>query len=143
MECFRCGLCCTRCLVYVSLTEARRISDWLEQSWDEFVNRYIEHYHPEALSFQLRHDNGKCIFLGSLETGHMSRCMIQPVKPSACLEWNVSLYQRACQEGLVRYWGLTVTPSGKLNGTEPRLRDFRRFVQSLEPDIVRESQQFR
>jgi hypothetical protein len=53
------------------------------------------------------------------------------VKPSACWEWTPSLYRRECLEGLAKYWGLTASPFGQLEGAEEKLRDFYSFLNSL------------
>ena len=132
MLCFCCGICCTRYQVRLSLIEARRINDWLGLSWDEFLSRYIDQYWPDAETFFLHRDNGKCVFLGDVEDGHMRRCLIHPVNPSACKEWNPSFYRSECQEGLAKHWGLTVSSSGKLKGPEQKLRDFNSFIESYK-----------
>lgn len=131
MICFRCGFCCTTCQVRLSLIEARRIRDSLGQSWDEFVSKYLDYYWPEVDSFLLRSNHGKCVFLGKLEGGNMRRCLIHPVKPSACTEWNVSLYRSECREGLSRFWSLAVGSSGKIRGPDSKLQEFKTFVESL------------
>jgi Fe-S-cluster containining protein len=130
--CFLCGICCTRYQVRLSLIEARRISDRLALLWDEFLSKYIDQYWPEAMTFFLRCDNGKCVFLGDVEDGNMRRCLIHPVKPSACGEWNPSFYRSECQAGLAKHWGLTVSSSGKLKGPEQKLRDFNSFMESCK-----------
>ena len=132
MPCFCCGICCTKYQVRLSLIEARRINDRLGLLWDDFLSRYIDQYWPEAETFFLRRDNGKCVFLGDVEDGHMRRCLIHPVKPSACKEWNPSFYRSECQEGLAKHWGLTVSSSGKLKGPEQNLRDFNSFIESYK-----------
>jgi hypothetical protein len=53
------------------------------------------------------------------------------VKPAHCREWTPSLYRRECRDGLAKYWKLTVSPAGQLEGTEEKLRDFHSFVESL------------
>ncbi len=117
--------------IRLSLVEARRISDSIGFPWSEFTARYIDHYWPGAESFSLRRDNGKCVFLGDLEASKIRKCLIHPVKPSACQDWNPSPYRAECQEGLAKYWGLTVSPSGRLKGREIKLQDFGCFVASL------------
>ena len=117
--------------VRVNLVEARRISDSIGLPWSEFTVRYIDHYWPEAESFPLRRDKGKCVFLGDLEAGKVRTCLIHSVKPLACQDWNPSLYRSECQEGLAKYWGLTVSPSGKLKGTSQELQEFGSYVASL------------
>ena len=130
MPCICCGICCSKFRVRLSFIEARRINDTLGLSWDEFISRYLDQYWPEAETFFLRRINGKCVFLGDIEDCHMQRCLIHPINPSSCKEWNPSSYRSECQEGLAKYWGLTVSSSGKLKGSEQKLRDFNSFAES-------------
>ncbi len=61
----------------------------------------------------------------------MTRCLIQPFKPSSCREWKPGLYHRECREGLVKYWQLTVSRLEQLEGAKEKLRDFCSFIESL------------
>jgi len=135
IPCFCCGICCTKYQVRLSLVEGRRINDRLGLLWDDFISRYIDQYWPEAETFFLHRENGKCVFLGDEEDNHMRRCLIHPFKPSACKEWNPSFYRSECQEGLAKYWGLRVSSSGKLKGPEQNLRDFNSFVESYKLNV--------
>ena len=54
MPCFRCGVCCTRYEVSLSVVEVRRIADGLGITWGEFLNRYVDQRWPSAESFLLR-----------------------------------------------------------------------------------------
>ena len=135
IPCFCCGICCTKYQVRLSLIEARRINDRQGLLWDDFLRRYIDQYWPEAENFFLHNENGKCVFLGDLEDNHMRRCLIHPVKPLACKEWNPSFYRSECREGLARYWGLMVNSSGNLKGPEQNLRDFYSFVEFYKLNI--------
>jgi Fe-S-cluster containining protein len=80
------------------------------------------------------------VFLEQVKGSNKTSCLIHNVKPMACLEWTPSLYRRECQEGLVKYWSLTVSPSGQLEGSEEKLRDFNSFLEtprfSGDPDGV-------
>ena len=42
IPCFRCGVCCTRYQVRLSLVEARQIADELGFDWDEWLDRYVD-----------------------------------------------------------------------------------------------------
>ena len=132
--CFRCGVCCTRYQIRLGLIEARRIVDELGLTWDEFLNGYVDQHWPGSEDFLLRRCNGACVFLENVEGGNMTRCLIHPFKPYACREWNPSLYRRQCQEGL-KYWGLTVSTSGQLEGSEQKLRDFSFFIESCKRTV--------
>jgi Fe-S-cluster containining protein len=129
--CFRCGVCCTKYQVRLTLMEARRIADELRFTWEEWLDRYISQSWLRNNSFLLRHYNGACVFLERSEVSNITRCLIQPFKPAACREWNPSLYQRDCQEGLDKYWRLTVSPLGQLEGSEQDITRFYSFLQSL------------
>lgn len=136
MPCFRCGVCCTKYEVYLSLIEGRRIADELGLSWDEFLYRYVSQNSSNPESFILRRNEKACVFLENVGNSNTSRCLIHPFKPSACREWNPSLYRRDCQEGLTKYWGLTVSPFGLPEGPEQNLRRFHSLLESLSsPEI--------
>ncbi len=129
--CFRCGVCCTKYQIHLTMIEARRIADELGITWDEWLDRYTDQNWPESNSFLLRRCQRVCVFLKRMEGSNITRCLIQSFKPSACREWNPSLYRRDCQEGLAKYWGLTVSPLGQAEGSEQDLRRFHSFLESL------------
>ncbi len=108
IPCFRCGVCCTRYQVRLSLVEARQIADELGFDWDKWIDGYVDQRWPGTDSFLLRHCNGACVFLERIEAGNMTRCLIQSFKPSACREWKPSLYRRDCQEGLIKQGKLRI-----------------------------------
>lgn len=128
--CFRCGECCKKYRARLSLAEAREIANRLGIAWAEFSETYLENCWPEAQSFTIARRNGCCIFLRS-DDCFKSSCAIHGFKPLSCREWNPSLFRKECQEGLRRHWGLRVSPSGRLEGADDNLRDFRLFLQSL------------
>ena len=130
--CFRCGVCCTRYRVHLTLMEAQRIADDLGLSLGALLDRYVYQYWYTPESFLLRQRDGACIFLEHKpEASNKTYCLIHRVKPAACREWTPSLYRRECREGLAKYWKLTVSASGQLEGTEEKLREFHSFVESL------------
>ena len=102
LPCFRCGVCCTRYQVLLSLVEAQQIANELGLAWDEWLDLYVDRRWPGNDSFLLRHCNGACVFLGRIEAHNVTCCLIQSFKPSACREWAPSLYRRDCQEGLIK-----------------------------------------
>lgn len=132
IPCFRCGVCCKKYHARLSLAEAREIASKLGIAWSEFSDTYLENCWPEAQSFTIAHRNGTCIFLRYGES-YGSSCSIHAFKPLSCREWNPSLFRKECQEGLIKYWGLSVSPSGRLEGTEDNLRDFQLLLESLNP----------
>lgn len=131
LPCFRCGVCCTKYQVRLSLVEARRIADGLGVGWEEFLGRYVDRRWPGAESFLLRRRDGACVFLEGEEDSNKTSCLIHPFKPSACREWTSSLYRRECREGLAKRWELTVSPWGTFQGTEERIQRFQSFLESL------------
>lgn len=129
--CFRCGVCCTKYQVRLSLIEGRRIADELGLAFDEWLERYVDKYWQRPDSFLLRQRNGACVFLKQVKGSNKTCCLIHNMKPTACWEWTPSLYRKECQEGLAKYWNLTISPSGQPEGSEEKLRDFRSFLNSL------------
>ena len=129
--CFLCGVCCTKYQIHLTLIETRRIADDSGLAWEEWLDRYTSQGWPGNDDFLLRRHNGACIFLGQVEGGNLARCLIQSFKPYACREWNSSLYQRACQEGLEKYWGLTVSSLGQPKGPDQDCRRFLSFLNSI------------
>lgn len=129
--CFRCGECCARYQVCLSLMEAQCIADDLGLSLDAFLDKYVDQRWHGPESFLLRQRDGACIFLGHTEDSNKTTCLIHQVKPARCREWTPSLHRRECRDGLVKYWKLTVSPAGQLEGTKGKLRDFHSFIESL------------
>jgi hypothetical protein len=128
VPCFRCGVCCTGYQVRPSLVEARCIADALGIPWEKFWGRYVDQRWSGMKSFLISQRDGHCIFLEHLEDTHKTSCLIHPFKPSACREWTPSLYRRECQEGLAKYWGLTVSPSGQIEGSIEKIQRFQSFL---------------
>ncbi|MFP4641802.1 MAG: YkgJ family cysteine cluster protein [Dehalococcoidia bacterium] len=111
----------------MNLIEAQRIADGLGLTWDQFLDKYVDQRWPGEESFLLRQINGVCVFLRN-ESDQKCTCMIHHFKPSACLEWTASVCRPECQEGLARYWGLTVGQTGQLSGPKEKLGDFISFL---------------
>ncbi len=131
IQCFRCGVCCTMYQPPVSLTEARSIAATLGVSLDDFLDRYIDDSWPGSEYYLLDAYQETCVFLERSEGSKVASCRIHPVRPQACREWVPGLLRKECQQGLARYWGLTVSPSGELIGSKRSLRDFQRFLKPL------------
>ena len=129
--CFLCGVCCTKYQIHLNLMETRRIADSSGLAWEDWLQRYTIQGWPGRDNFVLRRHKGACIFLEQVEGSHIARCLIQAYKPNTCREWNSSLYQRACQEGLAKYWGLTVSPQGQPQGQDQEYRHFMSFLDSI------------
>lgn len=131
IPCFCCGICCRRYRVRLSLIEGRCIADGLGLTWNEFQGKYIEEHWPSDDTFFLRQNRGVCCFLENATGGNQTSCSVHPFKPCACRDWTPSLYRRDCQEGLAKYWGLTVGCSSELKGPEERIERFLSFLASL------------
>ncbi len=129
--CFRCGICCTEFQVNLSLAEGRRIADRLELAWEEFQERYTDKKWPGIKNFLLRKHRGACVFLERLGDSKVTRCLIYSIRPSSCVDWAPGLYRRECQKGLASYWGLAVSPSGQLDGSAQKVREFCDLLESL------------
>lgn len=132
IPCFRCGVCCSRYQVCLSLVEARRIADELALDWDKWLERYTDSRWPGGGTLLLRQGEGGCVFLEHAGDAGKTICRIHHVRPAACQEWMPGLHRKECREGLARYWGLAVNPSGQLEGPAEKLRDFFSFIHSLE-----------
>ena len=129
--CFRCGECCIKYHVRLSLVEARRIADELGLAFDDWLDRYTDKDWQRDESFVLRWRNGECIFLERVKGSNKTCCLIHRVKPEVCKIWTPSLNRRECREGLAKCWGLTVNSLGQIEGTEEKLRELRSFIDSL------------
>ncbi len=128
--CFRCGECCIKYQVRLSVIEAQRVADYLELAFNEWLDRYADKHWLDTESFVLRQRDGACVFLELTDGSKKTSCLIHHIRPSICREWTPNLYCRECREGLAKYWGLTVNPLGQLEGTEEKLRDFYSFLKS-------------
>ncbi len=131
LPCFRCGICCRRYQVRLTLAEARRLAGNLQIGWTEFVNTYTDPRWPGQDTFLLRHRHGSCIFLKNTAGGLEKRCLIYPFRPQDCHEWTPALTRSECQQGLTR-WNLKVNAHGKLKGSKVDLQKFQSFLNTLK-----------
>ncbi len=127
-SCFRCGECC-RYHVFLSAEEASRIAGDTGLSIKEFAEPTDELSPLEPEIYILLKRNGDCIFL---EHGkdNLTRCLIQEVKPRVCRDFVPSLNRIECQRGLKQRWHLTVSDTGKLEGSSEDIRAFLAFLNS-------------
>jgi len=132
IPCFFCGVCCMKYRVKVSLAEARHICEGLGLNWYIFLSNYVEPSSAGTDSFYLRQQDGVCIFLKKRGGEYQQyMCLVHVWKPTACRESNASLHRKQCQEGLQKYWGLTIASGGELQGSEERIQRFQSFLKSL------------
>jgi len=130
MPCLRCGTCCSKFDVRVTLEEAHLIVDTLGISWDEWMNGYINTRWPGTKTFILRRINNRCIFLKQQEEQLL--CSIHSFKPSLCIEWKEGIHRKECRQGLKQRWGIIIDAAGNLNGTPQALQRYRSFLTSLD-----------
>lgn len=136
MPCFRCGICC-RYRICLSYDEVKCIVGYTRLERGKFVERYDEQgtfeegyedmYWFEADSYLMRQRDGICFFLEYISDKE-AICRIHEVKPQVCLKYDPAPERPACKEGLTRFWNLTVSQEGKLEGTEEDLKAFCDFV---------------
>ena len=132
ISCFRCGVCCTGRQVRLDLMEARRICDGLGLNWYVFLSNYTDPKWSGNDSYLLRQQDGACILLKNTDIPYCKVCIAHMFKPSACREWSPSLYRRECQQGLAKYWRLTVNNKGKLCGSNENIRLFQLYLDSIK-----------
>jgi len=131
VTCFRCGVCCVKYQVNVSLIEARHIADELGLDRDKFVELYTDPRWPGTNSLLLRRDDGGCIFFRPSDGGREGSCTIHAFRPDSCRDWTPGLYRPECRDGLAKYWGLAVDSRGNPAGDEERIKCFQSFLRLL------------
>jgi Fe-S-cluster containining protein len=99
IECFRCGLCCTRYQPPIVPDEVAAIAAGLGLSAADFLARYGQ---LTNVGYLLRQTSGQCVFLIREAASATCSCRIHPFRPRACRDWVASLSQRECREGLSR-----------------------------------------
>ena len=99
IECFRCGICCTRYQPQLSSEEAATIAKGLGMSTEDFLARYAQFTN---VGYLLRNSEKGCVFLSWEEDGARASCSIYPFRPEACRHWIASLSRHECQEGLTK-----------------------------------------
>ena len=129
--CFKCGVCCTKFQANPTTAEARHIAKKLGLDWNKFLDKYIDHRWPSINNLLIRHVNGTCVFFRQVEGSREATCLIYLFRPACCKDWMPGMQRSECQEGLAKYWGLTVDPSGNLQGQEERIKRFQAFLQSI------------
>lgn len=97
INCFRCGICCTRYQPKLTKNEVKRIARSLSLSLDDFLARYVQ---VTAVGYLLRQSAKGCVFLDW--EGDKTTCRIYRVRPQACRDWVARLSQPECQQGLAK-----------------------------------------
>lgn len=98
IPCFRCGVCCTCYQPPLVPEDIERIAAALGISSPECVSSYALKV-PTKEGYLLRKTTSGCVFL-AFDENERARCTIYPSRPQACREWQPSLSQPACIEGL-------------------------------------------
>jgi len=99
IECFRCGICCTRFQPRLTVGEVKRLAKRLALTTDDFISRYVE---VTKVGYLLRQTKQGCVFLVWEEGETRASCRIYPFRPAACRDWVLSLSRPECREGLGR-----------------------------------------
>ena len=99
IECFRCGLCCTRYQPQLTHGEAAAIAQGLGVTTEGFLAKYAQ---LTNVGYLLRQSAQGCVFLSWEEDGNRANCSIYPFRPEACRNWIASLFRSECREGLTR-----------------------------------------
>jgi len=138
LTCFCCGICC-HYRVFMTLEEAQRISTDQKMPLEDFLELSSEHrqfgqehfwFGPE--SYLLKQQNGFCVFLKEKEGTNARFCSIHHVKPTVCRDWTPAFHRPDCQQGIARYWHLTIDEvSGTIQGPDEQLRKFNDFLEKL------------
>ncbi len=129
--CFCCGVCCTKFQPRLSLIEARMLARDLGVSWKQFRAEYIDPRWPGSQSYLLRQIDGACIFLHAGGSSEPKLCSVHAFKPPCCTEWKAGTDRSECLEGLKNDWDLAIDSSGKICGTEEKIRAFEHFISVL------------
>ena len=149
INCFRCGICC-RYGVSMGADDAELIGKSIGEPVQSFLtgyspNSWMGNYEDTWLTnnctdidwideldnFRTKRNDGGCIFLRVLPESNEVRCSIHTVRPPACRGYAPELDREACVTGMKRMWGITVTPSLGIEGSEDDLKRFYEFLKSI------------
>ena len=97
IDCFRCGICCTRYQPKLTPREVQRLARHFSLPVPEFLDRYIQ---VTTIGYVVRQSAKGCVFL--IWEGDKTTCRIYRVRPQACRDWVASLSQPECQQGLAK-----------------------------------------
>jgi uncharacterized protein len=132
IACFRCGVCCSIYQPRLVTSEVEEIASRLNLTGQTFIEQYADKRWPGTESILLRHQDGGCVFLDQPQDSVSGLCRIHEFEPECCRQWQAGLNQKECQQGLTRYWGLTVDNDGKPAGSPEKIRKFQAFLESLQ-----------
>jgi len=132
--CFRCGICCSRYQIFMSLAEAQIIAEKIGITLDAFVDYYLDPRWPGSETIVIRNIGSKCPFLDQQSDSIFGLCRIHEVKPFCCRQWQASRGRKECRQGLSRYWNLIVSEDGELQGSPEDILCFQTFIESLREE---------
>ena len=98
MECLRCGTCCTMHQAFVTTEDIKRITEYLGISGEDWLRDYDDTRSQYSEYQLIRHMNYACAFLKYED--NLATCVIEPVKPKCCREWEPGPDRSECQVGL-------------------------------------------
>lgn len=99
IECFRCGICCSRYRPPATPQEIELAAQHLLISTRQFISKYVIQV-PYIGASIFDAQNGACPFLGWEHKIRKATCIIYPVRPKVCRDWQSDLSHPECQEGL-------------------------------------------
>ena len=99
IECFRCGICCTRYQPKLASEELKNIASQLSLSVADFIGKYVI---VTQVGYLVKQAKKGCIFLRWSKDGARATCSIYSFRPAACRNWTPSLSHPECREGLVK-----------------------------------------
>jgi Fe-S-cluster containining protein len=128
--CFRCGDCC-RLWVFLNYEEADRIAEYVKLPRSEFTIEYWDRSVSPEECLVLKQEDGDCLFLREKTDSRETYCGIYELRPQVCRGFVPSLMRKECKGDLAKYWNLTATPTGRLEGNDDRLRVFYDFLKKI------------
>ena len=131
LPCFQCGVCCSVYQVRIDTPEARVIAEHMGMELYDWVGLYCDPRWHGTQSHLIRHERGSCVFLERSRGSKTALCGIYGVRPSSCRDWASGVDKPECREGLWRYWRISVSPEGQLDGTPEVLARFRDLIRML------------
>jgi len=132
-KCICCGTCCIKFQPRLELEEAKRISNELGLTLQEFLTRFTDPRWPGTQSYLVRHVNSSCIFLKPSEDNKQHLCSIHNIKPSCCIEWKAGMADhQECRQGLKRIWNLDLDADGKIKGSQDDISKLQFYLNSIK-----------
>lgn len=128
--CFRCGECC-RLWVFVNYEEADRIAEYVKLPRKEFTIEYWDRDVSSEECLVLNQKDDACVFLCGKTDSREKYCGIYELRPKVCREFVPSLMRKECQGGLTKYWNLTATPTGRLEGNNEVIGVFYEYLKKM------------